>query len=67
MTEYRLYKKGLFSSERIATSREPEAALDAAAVGKRITVYVTAVDEEGLESRPSEPLEIRPPAAAVGG
>jgi fibronectin type 3 domain-containing protein len=67
MAEYRLYKKGLFSSERIATSREPEAALDAAAVGKRITVYVTAVDEEGLESRPSEPLEIRPPAETAGG
>ena len=63
MTEFRLYRKGLISSERIATSREPETALDAATVGKRITLYVTAVDEEGLESRPSEPLEIRAPGA----
>lgn len=60
--EYRLYKKGLISSERIASSREPEAVLEAGVVGKKAAVYVTAVDEEGLESRPSELLEIRPVA-----
>ena len=63
MSEYRLYKKGLLSSERIATSPEPQTTIDAATVGKRITVYVTAVDEEGLESRPSEALEIQAPGA----
>lgn len=60
--EYRVYRKGFLSSERLTAVAQPPATLSAAAVGKGITVTVTAVDEEGLESRPSAAIEVRPPA-----
>ena len=63
MREFRIYRKGFLSSEKILTATEPSARLAPALVGKKIAVTVTAVDEEGLESEPSAVAEIRPPAA----
>ncbi|MCX7819065.1 MAG: fibronectin type III domain-containing protein [Kiritimatiellae bacterium] len=63
MKEYRLYRKGFLSSERLLAVAGPPALLPAAVVGKGLTVVVTAVDEEDLESRPSAAIKIRPPAA----
>ncbi len=60
MTEFRIYRKGFISSEIIATSATPEAVIEAEAFGKKATVYVTAVDEAGLESPPSATVVISP-------
>lgn len=63
MREFRIYRKGFLSSEKILAATEPSARLAPTLVGKKIAVTVTAVDEEGLESAPSAVVEIRPPAA----
>jgi hypothetical protein len=63
MSEFRIYEKGFFSSSKIQSAPGPDTVLGAGRVGKKIVVTVTAVDEEGLESSPSAPLEIRPPPA----
>lgn len=60
MSEFRLYKKGFISSEKITSSLNPAAIIEAGLIGKKATIYVTAVDEKGLESEPSESVEIRP-------
>lgn len=60
--EYRVYRKGfLFSAEKIATVETSVADIEPATMGKGINVFVTAVDEEGLESAPSAIIELRPP------
>lgn len=61
MREFRIYRKGFLSSEKILTSPESGVLLPALLVGKKLVVTVTAVDEEGLESGPSVAVEIRPP------
>jgi hypothetical protein len=63
MREFRIYRKGFLSSEKILTSPESGVLLPLPLVGKKLVVTVTAVDEEGLESAPSVAVEIRPPAA----
>lgn len=60
--EYHVYRKVFFSSERIMTVKEPAALLLPALVGRKLSIAVTAVDEQGLESEPSVVLEIRAPA-----
>lgn len=65
MREFRIYRKGFLSSEKILIAPEPGAVLAPTIVGKRIAVTVTAVDEEGLESEPSSAVDIRPPATAA--
>lgn len=62
MREYRVYRKGFLASEKILTVEAPAALLSPAQVGKRLSIAVTAVDEEGLESLPSAALDIRAPA-----
>lgn len=64
--EFLVYRKGLLSSTRIATCTTPDCLLAPGVVGKKIKVFVTAVDTSGLESPHSEPLVIRPPALAGG-
>lgn len=61
IAEYRLYRRGFLSSERLAAASGPSLTLAAEVVGKGMTVNLTAVDEQGLESRPSAAIEIRPP------
>ncbi|MBU4460228.1 MAG: fibronectin type III domain-containing protein, partial [Verrucomicrobia bacterium] len=63
MREFRIYRKGFLSSEKILTSPESGVSLAPSLVGKKLVVTVTAVDEEGLESEPSAAVDIRPPAA----
>ncbi len=60
MTEYRVYKKGFFSSEQIASSTESTLVISPDLIGKKAKLFVTALDERGLESLPSESVEIRP-------
>jgi len=63
VAEYRVYRKGfLFSTEKIATATETETLLAPDVVGKGLAVFVTAVDSENLESKPSATVEIKPPA-----
>jgi fibronectin type 3 domain-containing protein len=63
IAEYRVYRKGfLFSTEKIATATKTETLLTPEVVGKGLTVFVTAVDAENLESKPSAAVEIKPPA-----
>lgn len=63
ITEYRVYRKGfLFSSDKLTTVSTPNADLGAEIVQKGITVFVTAVDTEGLESKPSATVELKLPA-----
>ncbi len=61
ITEYRVYRKRLLSSEHLVESTDPTVTLDKTVIGKRATLYVTAIDEEGLESNPSETLRISSP------
>ncbi len=64
IAEYCVYRKGfLFSTEKLKTVSTPEADIGFDTLQKGITVFVTAVDTEGLESKPSATLELRPPAA----
>ncbi len=65
MREFRVYRKGFLSSERILSAVESAVTIAPAVVGKKISVTVTAVDEEGLESPPSAVIEIRPPVASA--
>lgn len=60
ISEYRIYRKGLFSREQVATSHENEADLGWDVIQKGITVFVTAVDAEDLASMPSLPVSVKP-------
>ncbi len=58
---YRLYSKGLFSSQRLASVTDPVAILALDKIGRKASLYVTVVDEMGLESRPSDRVEVYAP------
>jgi fibronectin type 3 domain-containing protein len=59
--QYKVWKKGFLSSDVIATVAATEQRLTREQVGKKSTVYVTAVDADGLESAPSAPFALMPP------
>lgn len=60
---YRVSRTGFLGMGSTVLGESESAALrlTAAQVGKGISVFVTAVDADGLESERSPPLEIRPP------
>ena len=58
MVEFRVYRKKLFGSELVKSSKSPEATVDAPPAGESADYVVTAVDECGLESEQSEKITI---------
>jgi uncharacterized protein len=60
--EYRVWKKGFGGGELLTTLPGREYLLTWQVVAKRIVVSVSAVDEDGLESEHSEPVDVRAPA-----
>lgn len=61
---YQVWENGLLRSARLGESKTPEFAIPSARAGRRMSVYVVAVDADGLESARSEALDLRPPAAS---
>ena len=60
--EYRIWKKGFVMADLFTTTEASEYTLSSADIGKKLVVMVSAVDQDGLESGRTAPLEIRPPA-----
>lgn len=60
---YKIWKKGMFGSEVIATAAGAGVRLGSAQVPKKIKVAVSAVDADGLESEQSSAVEVTPPVA----
>ena len=58
MSEFRIYRKKLFGSEFVKSSKAPEATVEAPPAGESAEYVVTAVDECGLESEQSEKVTI---------
>ena len=58
MTAYKIYRKKFFGQELLATVEEPRAIIPALPPGDTIDVFATAIDERGLESKPSEKITI---------
>ena len=58
MVEFRVYRKKLFGSEFVKSSKSPGATVDAPPAGESVDYVVTAVDECGLESEQSEKVTI---------
>ncbi len=58
---YRIFNKKLFGQEEIASSTTEEFFLPLDALAQRKVLVIIAVDEDGLESPPSSPADIRPP------
>ncbi|MGI6098304.1 MAG: fibronectin type III domain-containing protein [Kiritimatiellia bacterium] len=61
ITEYRVYQKKLLGASCIATVTDPVAIIGAAKLGRRASLYVTVIDEAGLESPPSVPCDVQFP------
>ena len=61
IARYRIVGKKLFGQEELGTATEPEFFFPSETLVQKKTVVVIAVDEDGLESPPSAPLEILPP------
>ena len=61
IAHYRIVGKKLFGQEELGTATEPEFFFPLEVLAQKKTVVVMAVDEDGLESPPSAPLEILPP------
>ena len=59
---YKIWRKKIFGAEELATVTETKGGLTAAQAGKGLTVLVSAVDADGLESPRSAPLELVVPA-----
>jgi fibronectin type 3 domain-containing protein len=60
---YRVWKKG--EKEPLGATVKPEYVLRFGDVGKRLTVVLTAIEEDGLESAPGVPLELDEPQPPV--
>jgi len=60
IVRYRVWKKGMFGATPLGTTEETHYELIAAAIGKCVKIYVTAIDEDELESKPGKLLEVRP-------
>lgn len=64
IASYKVYQKGFFGSKVLASPGTPSHSLSALEVGKGVTLTVTAVDVDGLESVRSKEIEVCPPAPA---
>ena len=58
MTEFRVYRKKFVGMELLAKSAACEVTLPGTALQEDIDIVVTAIDEMGLESEPSEKLRL---------
>ena len=58
MTEYRVYRKKFVGRDLLDKVTKPEAVVSSATVGEGMDIVVTELDEQGLESEPSEKLSI---------
>lgn len=56
-----LRRRFLRGSEKLDAVEEPESVLSEDTVGRRLRVVVTAIDADGLESEPSEVVDVRSP------
>lgn len=61
IAEYRVYQRKLLFSSQVATTTDPVAVIGADKIGRSASLYVTAIDEAGLESPPSERSNVRFP------
>jgi fibronectin type 3 domain-containing protein len=61
ITSYQVWKKGRMSSTPIGTTTACRLTLGPAAVGTRMSVQVSALDADGLESERTAPFELRHP------
>jgi hypothetical protein len=66
---FRVARLGLMglTSSALGDTEERRLALEAVQVGKGVRVFVTALDNDGLESPRSAVVEIRPPVAGGAG
>ena len=62
--QYKVWKKGFIMSDLLTETESSEYQLSSTDVGKKLVVTISAVDEDGLESERTAPVEIRPPAPA---
>lgn len=62
--QYRVWRKGLLglNATPLGTTEAPEFTLQAADIGSKVTVQVSAVDADGLEGPRSDSVDVRPPA-----
>ena len=61
VTAFRVYRKRFLFATPMVSTADPVAVLGADKLGRSASIYVTAIDEAGLESPPSERIEIRFP------
>lgn len=61
ITAFRVYRKRFLFATQLASTADPVAVLGADKLGRGASIYVTAIDEAGLESPPSERIEVRFP------
>ena len=63
--DYKIWKKGFITADVLTTTTATGYQLGSVEIGKKIVIQVSAVDQDGLESARSDPVEIRPPAPAT--
>ena len=61
ITGYKVWRKGLLSAQELGRAERTEYTVGPAELGKGLTLQVSALDADGLESERSEPLEIKLP------
>lgn len=61
---YRIWKKGFMGAAEMGSSETTEYSISAGQLGKGLSIVVTSVDADGLESERTAPVDVRPPAAA---
>ena len=59
MTAFKIYRKKFLGAEFVESVQTPEAAVAAPPAGESADYVVTAVDEQGLESEPSEKVTVQ--------
>lgn len=62
--EYKIWKKGFLVSDLLTATPSTAYQLSSTDIGKKLVVTVSAVDQDGLESERTAPVEIRPPEPA---
>jgi fibronectin type 3 domain-containing protein len=58
VSSYKVYKKGFLGSKPLGSSETTQFELAAKDIGKAANVYVTSIDEDGLESSPSKTVSV---------
>ena len=65
IASYKVWEKGLFRTVELGGTETPELRIASGRVGRGITVQVSAIDADGLESERSAAFKIRPPAPSA--